>query len=88
MFQRRNQNAGKVTHTKGRLLDQAMVLFNCVPYQMGNSLKGKNLLPVLKSLLPHRVTSLECYYFITNVRNSVMGATPMCFIHQDSFVNI
>ena len=43
-WQRRSQNAEKVTHIKGRLLDQAMILFNCVPFQMGPSLKGKNLL--------------------------------------------
>ena len=30
-----------------------------------------------KSLLPHWVPSLECYNFITQVRNYVMGATPM-----------
>ena len=29
-------NAEKVTHIKGRLLDQAMILFNCVPFQNGN----------------------------------------------------
>ena len=29
----RSQNAEKVTHIKGRVLDQAMVLFNCVPFQ-------------------------------------------------------
>ena len=86
----RSQNAEKVTHIKGRLLGQAMILVNCVPFQNWNSLKGKNLLPegansflywpfllVLKSLLPHWVTSLECYYFITHMRNCVMGATPM-----------
>ena len=38
-------NTEKVKHIKGRLLDQAMILFNCVPFQMGTSLKGKNLLP-------------------------------------------
>ena len=32
----RSQNAEKDTHTKGRLLDQAMILFNCVPFQNGN----------------------------------------------------
>ena len=41
----RSQNAEKVTHIKRRLLDQAMIFFNCVPFQMGTSLKGKNLLP-------------------------------------------
>ena len=30
------QNAEKVTHIKGRLLDQAVILFNCVPFQNGN----------------------------------------------------
>ena len=45
MKQWRSQNAEKVTHIKWRLLDQAVVLFNCVPFQIGTSLKGKNLLP-------------------------------------------
>ena len=41
----RSQNAEKVKHIKGRLLDQAVILFNRVPFKMGTSLKGKNLLP-------------------------------------------
>ena len=32
----RRQNAAKVTHVKGRLLDQAVILFNCVPFYNGN----------------------------------------------------
>ena len=36
--------AEKDTHIKGRLLGQAMILFNCVHFQNGTSLKGKNLL--------------------------------------------
>ena len=43
--QQRSKNTEKVTHNKGRLLDQAVILFNCVPFQMGTALKGKNLLP-------------------------------------------
>ena len=43
--QRRSQNAEKVTHIKGGLLDQAMFIFSCAPFQMGTSFKGKNLLP-------------------------------------------
>ena len=39
--QRRSQDADKVSHIKGRLLDQERILFNCVPFQMGTSLKGK-----------------------------------------------
>ena len=37
-YQLHSQNAGKVTHIKGRLLDQAEILFNCVPFKMGTSL--------------------------------------------------
>ena len=44
-LQRRSQNAEKVTHIKERLLDQAINLFNCIPFEMGTSLNGKNLLP-------------------------------------------
>ena len=44
-YQWRSQNAEKVTHVKGGLLDQAMSVFNCVPFKMGTSLKRKNLLP-------------------------------------------
>ena len=35
----------KGTHIKGRLLVQAMISFSCIPFQMGTSLKGKNLRP-------------------------------------------
>ena len=65
----------------------------------GTSLKGKNLLPEQflmswKLILPHKVISLECYYFITQVRICVMGATPipaheanvLYRIHVSSFV--
>ena len=38
-------NAEKVRYIKRRLLDQAMILFNCVSFQIGTSLKGNNLLP-------------------------------------------
>ena len=35
----------KATHIKGRLLYQAMILHNYVPFEMGTSPKGKDLLP-------------------------------------------
>ena len=35
-LQWRSQNAEKVTHIKGILLDQAVLLFKCVPFQGGN----------------------------------------------------
>ena len=34
-----------VTHIKKRLLEQAVILSNCIPLHMRTSLKGKNLLP-------------------------------------------
>ena len=41
----RNHNAEKVMHIKGRVLYQAVILYNNVPFLNGTSLKGKNLLP-------------------------------------------
>ena len=32
----RSQNAQTVTHVKGRLLDEAVILFNCIPLQNEN----------------------------------------------------
>ena len=32
----RSQNAEKYMHIKGRLLEQAVIFFNCVPFQNGN----------------------------------------------------
>ena len=34
--QLRSQSAEKVTHIKERLLDQAVLLFNCIPFLLGN----------------------------------------------------
>ena len=39
-----SQNNEKVTHIRGRLLYQALILYNYVTFQIGTSLKGKNLL--------------------------------------------
>ena len=38
----RSQNAGKITLIKGRLLDQAVILFNFVPFQNGNFSEDAN----------------------------------------------
>ena len=42
-LQWRSQNAEKVMNIKGRLLGQAVILFNWVPFQNGTSFNGKNL---------------------------------------------
>ena len=44
-LQRRSQNAEKVAHIKGRLLDQAVILFNCVPFWNGN-FSGSKFFPL------------------------------------------
>ena len=63
-IQRCSLNAEKVMHIKGRLLDKAMILFNCVPFQMGTSLKGKNLLPEwVNSLLYEKFFSIESHFY-------------------------
>ena len=41
----RSQNVEKVTHIKGRLLFQAVILYYYIPFEMGTFLKGKYLLP-------------------------------------------
>ena len=39
----RSQNTAKATHIKGRLLDQAVILFNCVPFWNENFFQRKEL---------------------------------------------
>ena len=39
-----SQNSEKVAHIKGRLLEQAVILFNCVPFQNVNFYLRKKLL--------------------------------------------
>ena len=61
-LQWRSQNTETVTHIKVKLLDQEMVLFDCVHLQMGT----KSLLQEgMENHFCHInfVTSLECFYF-------------------------
>ena len=44
-IQRRSQNAEKVTHIKGRLLEQADIISIASLFKMVTSLKGKKLFP-------------------------------------------
>ena len=53
----RSQNAEKVTHIKGRLLDQAVILFNCVPFQKGNFSQRKEFAPRGSEFFPLRAVS-------------------------------
>ena len=76
--QRRSQNAENVTHIKGILLAQTMILFNCVPFQMGTSLIYEQFLIVWKitfitlSDLPRMLLIL-----LRTCVTCVMGARPV-----------
>ena len=84
----RSQNVN-VMHIKGRLLEQAVIIFICAPFQNGNFSKRNEFAPRGSKFFPSRavpygmenhfyhVGALNVTMFITNVRNCVMGATPM-----------
>ena len=90
-LQWRSQSTEKVTHIKGRLLDQAVILLNSVPFRNGNFSSWKEFAPRGSEFFPVRVVPyglenrfyhimcppLNVTIFITHVRNCVMGATPM-----------
>ena len=96
-MQWRNQNFEKVKHIKGRLLYRATILYNYVPFEMGISLKVKNLLTegtnsffyeqFLKVWKTTFTTLGELpwvllFLFRTYVY-CVMGATPMRWVSVD-----
>ena len=62
IVQRRSQKADRATHIEGRLLDQAMILFNCIPFQKGTSLKGKNLLTEGAKSFLYEQFLIECFF--------------------------
>ena len=85
------QNAEIFTHIKGRLLERAVILINCVPFQNSNFSESKEFAPsgsefsslrrvpyVMEIQYYHiRRFPLNCTIFITLLRTCVMGATPM-----------
>ena len=93
-LQWRSQTLEKVTHTKGRLLDQAVILSNCVPFYNGNSSlwieyahRGNECFPL--RAVPYGVENLFYYIrwpplnftiFITRVCNCIVCA---CAILKD-----
>ena len=86
-----SQNASKVTHIKGTLLDQAVILFNCGPFQNGNFSLKKEFAPrgsefFLVRAVPYgmeinfyhiRLPPLNVTIYITHSRTCVMRASPM-----------
>ena len=49
-----SQNAEKVTHIKGRLLDQAVIIFNCVPFHNRHFSYSKEFAPRGSKFFPLR----------------------------------
>ena len=86
-----SQKAGKVTHIKRTLLDQAMILFNRTPFQNGNFSLRKEFAPrgskffslraVPYGMINHLYhigwSPLNVTIFITHMCNCVMGAMSM-----------
>ena len=70
-FQWHSQNAEKVRHIKGRLLDQAVILFNCVPFQNGNKFFPLRAVPyAMENHFYHiRWPPLNVTILIAHVRN-------------------
>ena len=54
LVQWRSQNAEKVTHIKGRLLYQAMILYSYIPFQNGNFSERKEFAPRGSEFFPLR----------------------------------
>ena len=86
----RSQNVEKVMHIKGRLLDQAMILFNCFPFQMGTSLTGKNLLlEGVNSFLYEQFLIVWKITFITlnDLLNVTIFITHVRNLHNGCYTN-
>ena len=64
----RSQNAEKVTHIKGRLLEQAVIFLIAPLFINGTSLKGKNLLPQIEQFFPLRTVpfGMENHFYHIN----------------------
>ena len=67
------QNAEKVTHIKGRLLYQAMILYNYVPFQNGNFSKRKEYSPRGKSYAYQRETTVSSNDSLFKMGTSLKG---------------
>ena len=80
-YQQRSQNAEKITHIKGRLLDQAMIL-QLRPFSNGNFSQKKEFAPRGSKFFPlwaapysmdNHLPPLNVTLFITHVRNLCNG---------------
>ena len=63
----RSQNAEKITHIKSRLLDQALIQFNYVPFHNGNFSYMKRILSIKSSLLEMFLALLPTVYIFLSL---------------------
>ena len=64
----RSKNAEKVTHIKGRLLEQPVILFNCVSFQNENFSKRKEFAPRGSEVFPLRVVPYGMDNHLNHIR--------------------
>ena len=67
----RSQNAERITHTKGRLLDPAVIHFNRVPFQNGNFSKRKEFAPRGSKFFP-----LTAVPYVMKITFTILGDFP------------
>ena len=74
----------KVTHNKGRILYQAVILFNCVPYQNGLLPEGANSFLYEQFLIVWKITYITLselpwmlLFILCKCISCIIGATPM-----------
>ena len=86
----RSKNSEKITHIKGRQLEQAVTLFNCAPFQNRNFSWRKEFAPRGSEFFPLRAVpyGMENYCYHKRwpplIVTILMGATPMVlynFLH-------
>ena len=73
-YQWRSQNAEKNTH-HGRLLYQAMILYHYVPFQNGNSIKGKKICCQRERFLSSKSSSLRYGNNFYHIRRAPLSVT-------------
>ena len=58
----------KVTHIKGRLVDQTVILFNYVPFQNGNFSESKEFAPGANSFVKRAIPyGMENHFYHTGI---------------------
>ena len=63
----KRQKAEKDTHIKGRLLDQAVILINCVSFQNGNFSSRKELTRIGSEFFPLRAVPDNMENHVDNI---------------------